>query len=157
MKRVLLFAALLGWSALASATVYKWVDAKGRVQYGDSPPVGVHATVVHLLGTSEPSPASSSAATASNPSLSDAAFAAQALAQAKSQRDQQAVDSDVAAARQAQCAKAKQHYEELINGRHMYTLGTDGKRHYLSSAEIDAARLDAKKQVDTLCGSGESM
>ena len=156
MKRVLLFAALLGWSALASATVYKWVDAKGQVQYGDSPPVGVHATVVHLLGTAEPSAASSTAAS-SNPALSNAAFAAQALAQAKATRDQQAVDSDVAAAHQAQCTKAKQHYEALINGRHMYTLGPDGHRHYLSSAEIDTARLDAKKQVDALCGGSESM
>ncbi|MDE2293850.1 MAG: DUF4124 domain-containing protein [Gammaproteobacteria bacterium] len=156
MKRVLVFAALLGWSALASATVYKWVNAKGEVQYGDSPPVGVHATVVHLLGTAEPSAASSNAAS-SSPTLSNAAFAAQAVAQAKAERARQAVDSDVAAAHRAQCANAKQHYEELINGRHMYTLGPDGKRHYLSSAEIDAARLDAKKQVDTLCGSGESM
>jgi Domain of unknown function (DUF4124) len=156
MKRVLLFAALLGWSALASATVYKWTDAKGQVQYGDTPPVGVHATVVHLLGTAPPSAEPSSAA-ATNPSLSDASFAAQALAQAKAERERQSVDSDVAAAHQAQCAKAKQHYEDLINGRHMYTLGPDGKRHYLSSAEIDAARLDAKKQVDSLCGGGESM
>lgn len=156
MKRVLLFVALLGWSALASATVYRWVDAKGQVQYGDSPPVGVHATVVHLLGTADPSPAASSTAT-SNPTLSNAAFAAQALAQAKAQHEQQSVASDVAAAHQAQCAKAKQHYEDLINGRHMYTQGPDGKRHYLSSAEIDAARLDAKRQVDSLCGGGESM
>ena len=153
MKRVLLFAVLLGWSALASATVYKWLNAKGEIQYGDSPPVGVHATVVHLLGTEAAAPASAAA----NPTLSNAAFAAQALAQTKAEREQQAVDSDVATARRAQCAKAKQRYEELINGRHMYSLGADGKRHYLSSAEIDAARLDAKKQVDTLCGSGGSM
>ena len=156
MKRVLLFAALIGWSALASATVYKWVNAKGQVQYGDSPPVGVHATVVHLLGADTPAPAPASAA-ATNPALSNAAFAAQALAQTKAERERQAVAADVATAHQAQCAKAKQHYEELINGRHMYSLGADGKRHYLSSAEIDAARLDAKKQVDTLCGSGGSM
>jgi hypothetical protein len=155
MKRVLLFAALLGWSAIASATVYKWVNTKGEVQYGDTPPVGVHAVVVHLLGTTAAQPPPASAA--ANPALSNAAFAAQALAQAKAERDRQAVDSDVAAAHQAQCAKAKQHYEDLINGRHMYTQGPDGKRHYLSSAEIDAARLDAKKQVDSLCGSGQSM
>ncbi len=155
MKRVLLFAALLGWSALASATVYRWVNAKGQLQYGDSPPVGVHATVVHLLGAAVP-PAPASAA-ATNPTLSNAAFAAQALAQSKAERERQSVAADVATAHQAQCANAKQHYEDLINGRHMYSLGADGKRHYLSSAEIDAARLDAKKQVDTLCGSGQSM
>ena len=31
---------------MASAVVYKWVDAQGKVQYGDRPPDGVHAEVV---------------------------------------------------------------------------------------------------------------
>ncbi len=51
MKRLLLFAALIAWSGMASAVVYKWVDAQGKVQYGDRPPDGVHAEVVELLGT----------------------------------------------------------------------------------------------------------
>ena len=49
MKRLLLFAALIAWSGMASAVVYKWVDAQGKVQYGDRPPDGVHAEVVELL------------------------------------------------------------------------------------------------------------
>jgi hypothetical protein len=51
MKRVLLCAALIAWSGMASAVVYKWVDAQGKVQYGDRPPDGVHAEVVEGLGT----------------------------------------------------------------------------------------------------------
>src|SRR5579863_6635654 len=51
MKRLLLFAALVAWSGMAGAIVYKWVDAQGKVQYGDRPPDGVHAEVVELLGT----------------------------------------------------------------------------------------------------------
>ena len=46
MKRVLWCALLLGWSAMASAVVYKWVGADGKVMYGDNPPDGVHAEVV---------------------------------------------------------------------------------------------------------------
>ena len=49
MKRLLLFAALIAWSGMASAVVYKWVDAQGKLQYGDRPPDGVHAEVVELL------------------------------------------------------------------------------------------------------------
>ena len=45
MKRLLLFAALIAWSGMASAVVYKWVDAQGKLQYGDRPPDGVHAEV----------------------------------------------------------------------------------------------------------------
>src|ERR1700722_14003150 len=50
MKRVLLCAVLLTWSGLASAVVYKWIDAQGKLQYGDRPPDGVHAEIVEGLG-----------------------------------------------------------------------------------------------------------
>ncbi len=49
MKRLLLFAALIAWSGMASAVVYKWTDSQGKIQYGDRPPDGVHAEVVELL------------------------------------------------------------------------------------------------------------
>ncbi|HVC01347.1 MAG TPA: DUF4124 domain-containing protein [Steroidobacteraceae bacterium] len=153
MKRILLCAVLLGWSAMASAVVYKWVDAKGVVQYGDTPPDGVHATIVRLLGTRE---SGSAPPAKSAPANSAAAFANQALAADKTRQQQQAVDADVAAARQKQCAAAQAHYEQLINGRHMYTLGANGQRNYMSSAQIDAARMDAKQQADKLCNGGGS-
>ena len=50
MKRVLLCAVLLAWSGLASAVVYKWIDAQGKLQYGDRPPDGVNAQIVEGLG-----------------------------------------------------------------------------------------------------------
>ncbi|MDE2306381.1 MAG: DUF4124 domain-containing protein [Gammaproteobacteria bacterium] len=147
MKRVLLCVALLAFTTMASAAVYRWVDAAGHIQYGDTPPDGVKAELVHLAVTrasSEAAPAPASSA----PSFGDQALAAQHKAE-----QQQQVAADVAAARQKQCADAKAHYEELINGRHMYTLGKNGERDYLSSAQIDAARLSAKQQVDSLCKS----
>lgn len=77
MKRLLLFAALIAWSGMASAVVYKWVDAQGKLQYGDRPPDGVHAEVVELLiahstsTRSAPAPASVSR-NASIPATKDA-------------------------------------------------------------------------------------
>ena len=61
MKRVILCAVLMAWSTLASAVVYKWVDAQGKTQYGDRPPDGVHAEVVEGLGR-DSRPAASPAA-----------------------------------------------------------------------------------------------
>src|SRR5271163_4393149 len=110
MKRVLLCTALLLWSAMASAVVYKWVDAQGKVQYGDRPPDGVHAEVVELLGTHA---ARSTSARPPEPSKSTG-------------RDQQAqsdaaakkvVDQDVAQTREKQCADAQDRYKKLIEGR----------------------------------------
>ena len=54
MKRVILCALLMAWSTLASAVVYKWVDAQGKTQYGDRPPDGVHAEVVEGWGVPAP-------------------------------------------------------------------------------------------------------
>jgi hypothetical protein len=143
MKRLLLFAALVAWSGVAGAVVYKWVDAKGEVQYGDRPPDGVHAEVVELLGTHAARPAASetsAAKTANQPNQDEAAA-------------KKAVDSDVEQARVKQCADAQDRYKKLIDGRRIYKTGPDGQRQYLTSDEIDAQRLSAKQDVDAACNS----
>jgi hypothetical protein len=140
MKRLLLCAVLLTWSTLASAIVYKWVDAQGKVQYGDRPPDGVHAEVVELLGThsnrtATPAPAH---AAASTPTASET---------------KKAVDSDVAQTREKQCADAQDRYKKLIEGRRLYKTGDNGERQYLTSEEIDSERLNAKRDIDEICNS----
>jgi Domain of unknown function (DUF4124) len=143
MKRVLLCAVLMAWSGLASAVVYKWVDAQGKVEYGDRPPDGVHAEVVELLGTHPERAGKSEAAPA----------AAKTAAPAPSERDaKKAVQEDVAQARQKQCADAQERYKKLIEGRHIYKTGDNGERQYLTSEEIDSERINAKRDVDETCG-----
>jgi len=151
MKRVLLCAALIAWSGMASAVVYKWVDAQGKVQYGDRPPDGVHAEVVELLGNHVPR------STAARPSTPAPAAASQPANAPKNQTAQdttkQAVDDDVAATRDKQCADAQQRYKKLIEGRKLFKLGADGERQYLTSEEIDSERVNAKRDVDSICNS----
>ena len=143
MKRVLLCAALLAWSGLASAVVYKWVDSQGKVQYGDRPPDGVHAEVVPFLGT-HPSNVSANApparAASSEPSNPPPA------------KVKQAVDQDLAPVKAKQCAEAQDKYKQLIEGRHLYKLGDNGERVFLTAEEIDTQRLNAKQDADTVCG-----
>ncbi len=143
MKRVLFFAVLLAWSGLASAVVYKWVDAQGNVQYGDNPPADVHAQVVQLLVRQTPDQAPAPKA--------QSAPAIDSADQQQVAEEKATVQQDVAAARQKQCADAQSHYQQLIEGRHMYRTGANGEREYLTSEEIDAARLSAKRDVDSLC------
>jgi hypothetical protein len=142
MKRVLLCAALIAWSGMASAVVYKWVDAQGKVQYGDRPPDGVHAEVVELLGTHVARTAASSPATP--PANTPQAAATKAS-------EKQAVADDVAQSRAKQCADAQDRYKHLIEGRKLYKTGSDGERQYLTSEEIDSERLNAKADVDSTC------
>jgi hypothetical protein len=145
MKRVLLCAVLMACSGMASAVVYKWVDAQGKVQYGDRPPDGVHAEVVELLGThtgrtvKTDAPA---AAAAKNPN-----------APAADPEAKKAVQNDVAQIRDKQCAEAQERYKKLIEGRHLYKPGDNGERQYLTSEEIDSERVNAKRDIDAICNS----
>jgi hypothetical protein len=141
MKRLLLFAALVAWSGMAGAVVYKWVDAQGKVQYGDRPPDGVHAEVVELLGTHV---ARSSASEPAKPAATSQTPPADVAAK-------KAVDADVAQTREKQCADAQDRYKKLIEGRRIYKTGADGERQYLTSDEIDSERVNAKRDVDATC------
>jgi len=142
MKRLLLFAALIAWSGMAGAVVYKWVDAQGKVQYGDRPPDGVHAEVVELLGTHVARAAPAAKASDSTPPKT---------ANQDNTSVKKAVSEDVEQARAKQCADAQDRYKKLIDGRHLYTTGPDGERQYLTSDQIDAQRLTAKQDVDASC------
>ena len=149
MKRLLLFAALVAWSGMAGAVVYKWLDAQGKVQYGDRPPNGVHAEVVEGLGshvasstparTSEAPPPAAKVANREQPAADDAA--------------KRAVQDDVSQARAKECAEAQERYRKLIEGRRLFKTGDNGERQYLSSEEIDTQRMDAKRDIDTICNS----
>jgi hypothetical protein len=145
MKRLLLFAALIAWSGMASAVVYKWVDAQGKLQYGDRPPDGVHAEVVELL---IPHSASTRSASTTAPAAKSTAVPA-----AKDLEDKKAVDQDVAQTRDKQCTDAQDRYKKLIEGRKLYKTGPDGERQFMNSQEIDTERLNAKQDVDTICNS----
>src|SRR5271154_6906664 len=144
MKRLLLFAALVAWSGMAGAIVYKWVDAQGKVQYGDRPPDGVHAELVELLGTHV---ARSAPASASEPSKT-AGTGQSAPPDAATKK---AVEADVEQSREKQCADAQDRYKKLIEGRRLYKTGADGERQYLTSDEIDSQRVNAKQDVDATC------
>ena len=149
MKRLLLFATLVAWSGMAKTVVYKWVDAQGKLQYGDQPPDGMHAEVVELLGThvarSAPAKASESAPSLKTtnrdqPNQGDASV-------------KKAVADDVEQTRDKQCADAQERYKKMIEGQRLYKTGADGERQYLTSQEIDSERVNAKRDIEATCNS----
>jgi len=153
MKRLLLFVALIAWSGMAGAVVYKWIDAQGKLQYGDRPPDGVHAEVVELLGTHV---ARAAAARESSTAASSSSPSSPRTAAAGSQDDatlKKSVEGDVEQTREKQCADAQVHYKKLIEGRRLYKTGANGERQYLTSDEIDAERVNAKRDLDAICNS----
>jgi hypothetical protein len=143
MKRLLLFAALVAWSGMAGAVVYKWTDAQGKLQYGDRPPDGVHAEVVELLGTH----------VARSSTVEPSKTAATGQTAPVDAATKKAVDADVEQARAKQCADAQDRYKKMIEGRRLFKTDADGQRQYLTSDEIDTERADAKRDIDAICNS----
>ena len=141
----------------APAAVYKWVDAQGKVEYGDQPPEGVHAELVALKsvqsapsGTYDP-PSSGGTAAPATPSAPPAAASAPPAASAGKSDAAKKVQEDVAQTREKQCGDAQDRYKKLIEGRRLYKTGADGEREYLTSAQIDSERINAKLEVDAAC------
>jgi Domain of unknown function (DUF4124) len=148
-----LFVALIAWSGMAGAVVYKWIDAQGKLQYGDRPPDGAHAEVVELLGTHV---ARAAAARESPTAVSSSSSSSPRTAAAGPQDDgtlKKSVEGDVEQARAKQCADAQDLYKKLIEGRRLYKTGANGERQYLTSDEIDAERVNAKRDLDAICNS----
>lgn len=84
--------------------------------------------------------------------------------QAASEKDKAAADAakKAAEAKQAQeltaadkakrCQEARDRYQNVMNARRLYEPGaTPDERRYLDSAEIDAARANAKQVMDDFC------
>ncbi|HUA27048.1 MAG TPA: DUF4124 domain-containing protein [Steroidobacteraceae bacterium] len=137
-------AVLLGAVGAARAdTVYEWTDAHGQVHYTDQWVPG--AKVVRTDTIRRPA---DSSATQGIQNESNAA--SQGL---KQQQEAQSVQQDEAKARAARCAQAKEQYRKMIDSRRIYTTDKSGNRTYLSDAQADAVRLQAKQEMDADCGS----
>jgi len=155
---------LAGVTAVAGAeTVYKWVDGSGQVHYTDLPPRQSDARILGVYqkeaGTideeesgdetgdgsgddsdesgSDPSSEQGSGATLpQEPPPSEAAIAAAA--------------ADTLKANVEKCKAAQDRYQKYIDARRLFR-EVDGKRVYLTDAELTAARARAKQDVTDFC------
>ena len=145
---ILIFAGAVG---IARADVFRWVDEQGEVHYSDR---WVPGSV--LIKTNKPHPTVQEVEAAA-PRVSEqskvAAAGQRASAQLTQQATAQAVKQDVAKAREQQCKQAKERYEQAVQARRIIKPTKDGEREYLSDAEADAYRLQARNAVQELCGS----
>jgi hypothetical protein len=135
---------------IASAgDVYVTRDAQGRPVYTDRPD---SLPADRLSIASKPT--------------DDAAIRAQAEQQAKARAEADKAAADKArqtagtakaaelttADKAKRCQEARINYQNVMNARRLYEPGaTPEERRYLDSAEIDAARANAKQVMDEFC------
>jgi hypothetical protein len=152
MRYPLFIAALASFIAMTAqaGNVYKYVDAHGNTLYTDKP---IPGAILVSTGETKP-PEAKSQSYAAQQAAQNANLAASNQRIADSQSDSRAaadVAKDLAASRAERCKQARSNYDKSINSLRLYR-EKDGQREYLSDAELAQARVDAKKQVDTICG-----
>mgnify|MGYP002784991421 CR=1 FL=1 len=151
-------AATLAFAAsLAQADVWRWKDPKGNWHYSDVPVEGAQlikstTRIPPPQSDAAPEPAAEGAPqpppvdrlAARNAAISD---------QLATEATARKVQDDVRRKREEQCKEATARYERSILARRIFREDKDGQRVYLTEAELDKARIDARTDRDTACGS----
>ncbi|HEU5136140.1 MAG TPA: DUF4124 domain-containing protein [Steroidobacteraceae bacterium] len=131
--------------------VYKYVDEKGTTLYTDKP---IPGAVLVSSGSQRP-PEVAARNYAATQATSNNALAASNQRIAESQNNARVsatVAKDLEEARKENCKKAREQYQTTVTSHRMYKTLPDGQRQYLTSEEMDKARIDSAKQVEAICG-----
>jgi hypothetical protein len=139
----LMFGLLL--TAAASAGVYTWTDAQGRVHYSDKPVAGAQTLDIKTNPT-DPT------RIAAQQKQTDEQQAADAQEQQKTAEAAKVSEGD-AKKREENCQKAHARLAAITGAQRPYRTQPDGERHYLSSEDIDQEIKDAEAGVGQWCGS----
>jgi hypothetical protein len=144
-------AAVMAGAAAQAGDVYKYTDERGNTLYTDKPMPGAV-----LVSTGAQRPAEVAARSyASQQQATNAQLAASNQRIADQQQDARAADKvakDLQATQAERCKQARADYNSMITNRRLYREGADGSRQLLSDAEVAAARVDAAKAVESICG-----
>lgn len=150
LRRTLITIMLAGLATVAAAeTVYKWVDTSGQVHYTDRPPTESGAKLIGVFERDVLLEAEEEAVAADTPS--EVYDAGPALEESQGDQTAAAVQRDVEQVRSEQCKQAQERYRHYVESQRLYRETADGKRQYLTDAELSAARIEARKAVDDLC------
>lgn len=149
---------MAGVAAMATAeTVYKWVDSTGQVHFTDLPPRQGDAKILGVYQQEAGTVEDENGDTGNYSEEGDDASNGQAGTQAKtpepppSKAAVKAAEADAAKAKVEQCKTAQDRYQRYLDSRRLFRETPDGKREYLTDAELSDARARAKQAVDDYC------
>jgi len=151
---------LLAIAPMAGAeTVYKWIDRTGQIHYTDRPPTRADAKIIEVyqrnVGFSESTENGDEAGGNGGDEGGDDADEPNDQGPGPmpppSTAQTRAVEADVAKAKTEQCKKATERYKTYVESRRLYRQTPDGKREYLTDAQLAQARVSAKQDMDEFC------
>ena len=136
-------------SGARAEDIWKWVDPQGHVQYSDHwTPGAVLIKGEHPRDDAGPPSDDQAQLNATNRRIDE---------DLNREAAQRAVEKDQAAAREAQCKQAKDRYQKVIEARRIYRQDKNGERTMLTDDEADKARVQARLDVQSACGSNAAL
>ncbi len=139
---------LLALSTSAGAKVYRWVDADGKVHFGDRKPSGQKGQQAKDISKAVEQ-TNVDASSAERDKL-ESVFARETKEEKRYKQEQQQQRDQQSRAHQAACAKARK-YLRTIQGR-VYFVRKDGSEYTVSEKERQAMADKAKADIARHCG-----
>lgn len=139
---------LLSLPLAATAQVYKWTDASGKIHYSDQPPTQAKARSQTLAPAADASAdATSAPKAAADKRLEAAKQAADAKDKAAKAEKERAEDAQ----RQQACERSRTNLQGLQSGQIRFRMSPTGEREALDGAVRDAEVAEAQRAVDINC------
>lgn len=148
MKILLVLTTLLFYAVPASAEMYRWVDAQGKVHYSDQPPTEKSKSSKTLNIPNQPAaPAAESSKSWQEKNLDYKKRQATA-SETEAKKKKEAED---AKAKIENCDKSKKALKALEEGGRINTYDEKGNRSFMDDAQRAKAMDDAKKAISEWC------
>jgi hypothetical protein len=150
MTKALLVAVGMAFAAVAMAQQYKWVDANGRVQYGDTPPPGVQATPLKPPPGGASAPAAAPKMDATKDLSPEAAFRKRQQERQEAQ-EKAAKDRTDAEAKRVNCEQSQASLRTLQSGQRISTTNAAGERVFIDDEERAKEIERTQRAVNDWC------
>jgi hypothetical protein len=135
----------VGFATAQAAGVYKWVDEKGAVHFGDAPPGNAAASEVEVA---PPPPVDASLLQRQEQGRK----MLQAGQEERAAAEKQQAEANVKAEQNAKdCANLKLRLKQYTEARYLYKAGDTGQEAILSDAERAQAVSETQAAIDELC------
>ncbi len=131
---------------LQAEKIYKWVDDKGQVHYGDAPR-GAQTGV-----KTEPASTTDSTTTIINDVQQDQRKLSRSLEEDRRTREEEkAKKQQQAADRQQRCHRARDLIKRYESSSHLYDLDASGNRQVLNDEQRKTAEEKLRKDIEKYC------
>jgi hypothetical protein len=153
---LILLLAVLGLlvGSTANAQMYKWVDADGKVRYGDTPPPGGKASTVKPPAAGPAAPAASSKEGGRKGPLTPEEQA-QAFrmrqAEAKTAAEKAEREQQEKAAKDAACEQSRGYLRTLQSGQRIARTNSSGERYFLDDSQVAQELAKEQQTVQAAC------